>query len=155
MTLKHVFMLAVAALAAAFAWRYHDAEVVTRFLHPDTTKPKPIQFDNGTVRQYRIASQPDGVRQEAQLPVGSLRKCWKGAEVVYTNFSCPRGFKERPVAATVNVVSGQATTRPATREAGTPVKSSLHDALDLSQDPHLREKIIERAVESQGRPPGP
>jgi hypothetical protein len=112
---------------------------------------------NGTVRQYRSASQPDGVRQAAQLPAGSLRKCRKGSEVVYTNFTCPGGFKERPVAATVNVVPGQATTaRPASGEgSATPVKSRLHDALDLSQDPHLRQRIIERAVESQGKPPGP
>ena len=58
-----------------------------------TPTPKPIVFDNGTVRQYEPTPPP----AVPSLPNGVLRKCVRGGETTYTNVSCPAGYKERSV----------------------------------------------------------
>ncbi len=144
MVIRIIFLTAIIVLALSAAWS--KREQLEALLEPDRVV-KPIVFDNGTVRQYMPSASSD----QADLPAGTLRKCVSKGEVTYTNVPCPKGHKEKPVAGPpVNVVAGQvvqAAKQPAVNGAkGT---SALHDALDLSSDGQLKERIMERAIKGQ------
>ncbi len=128
------------------AWRYRHA--VNEWLTPPPP-PKPILFDNGTVRQYAPpASQPGGKAVVAALPPGVLRKCVRGSETSYTNLSCPPGFREKPVdGSRVSVVpAGERAAVPAAAAPPGQARKTLNDALDLSKDEQLRQRIMDRAI---------
>jgi len=134
--------IAVVLIALAAGWRYRGA--VTAWLTPEPP-PKPIVFDNGTVRDMGDpASAPPAA---AGLPAGALRKCTRGSETQYTNVACPPGFKEKPVSSDrVNVLpAGDA---PAAKPAAAPPGErprNVRDVLDPDAE-RLREKVIERAT---------
>jgi hypothetical protein len=149
MSLRFIFWLAIALIAAAAGWRYRDTITGAALGTPAAPK-KSFEFDNGTLRDIPVAV-PGA---PALKPPGTMRKCVRGYETTYTNFSCPAGFKERPMTAAdrVNVVPSTSATRPApTAGAEPPGISSLRDKFDISQDARLREKAMERAVDAQGR----
>lgn len=140
---KIIVVMVVLVLGSA-TWRYRNH--IAELTKPDHV-PKPIVFDNGTVRQYESASQAKGQASVQALPVGALRKCVRGNETSYTDVSCPPGFKEKPVDnSRVSVVSGGETAKQATTPALSNPRKTLRDALDLSDDEHLRDKAIDRAV---------
>jgi hypothetical protein len=93
--MQRIVWALVALFAAAAAWSYR-ADIAE--LAEDTPPAKPIVFDNGTVRQYEAASEPETALVPKPLPNGVLRKCVHGREATtYTNVPCPYGFKEKPV----------------------------------------------------------
>ncbi len=148
-------MIGVLVLFVASAgWRWRGD--IDAWLNPASPGvSKPIVFDNGTVREPPPpASQPFAARL-SQVP-GGLRKCVKGSQTSYTNFDCPAGFKERAVAADwVSVVDGRAggsarAAGPAS-SSGNSAQKRLHDALDLSHDPRLRERVMDRAIDAGSR----
>ena len=149
MTLRAIFWLALALIAASAAWRYRDA------LTGGTAPPppsKPFEFDNGTLREYA----PPASGGQAAAAAGTMRKCVRGNEVLYTNFACAAGYREKPIAADrVNVLPSVGAARPAVPPGAAPGVSAgpalLRDKLDLSQDARLREKAMERAVEAQSK----
>ena len=76
--------------------------------------------------------------QGQPLPLGTLRKCLRGAEVSYTNSFCPSGARELKLdRGTVNVL-------PPDPAAAARAKGP---AADPGQPPPtLRERAVERAV---------
>ena len=75
---------------------------------------------------------------------GDLRKCVNGQQVSYTNTECPPGHREQAVAAApVNVLPATPVSKPAQASSA---PSSLHQALDLTRDDKLRDRIMERAI---------
>lgn len=75
---------------------------------------------------------------------GDLRKCVNGQQVSYTNTECPPGHKEQAVAAApVTVLPATPVSKPAQPSSA---PSSLHQALDLTRDDTLRDRIMERAI---------
>lgn len=144
MVIRVIFFAAAIVLALSAAW---SKRVQLQALFEPEHAAKPIVFDNGTVRQYSPAS----ASEQADMPVGALRKCMNKGEVIYTNVPCPVGHKEKPVAGPpVNVVAGQAVQvvkQPAMD--GSKGASSLRDALDLSNDGQLKDRIMERAIKGQ------
>jgi hypothetical protein len=163
MNLKLLAWAAVLLIACSAVWSKREHPWVQALWSTVEPPPKPIQFDNGTVRQYaEPGSAATGT--QATAPPGAMRKCVRGTQVTYTNFSCPSGFKEREVGGPpVNVLAGQAPAKPAQSakaaaaadrggadpsQARSGAQATLHQALDLSADEKLRQKMIDRAVES-------
>ena len=151
MTLRMIFWFAMALIAASAAWRYRDA--LTGAVAPTQSAPrKAFEFDNGTLREYA----PPASGAQALTAAGTMRKCVRGNEVLYTHFACAAGYREKPIAADrVNVLPSVGAARPAALPGAAPGVSAgpalLRDKLDLSQDARLREKAMERAVEAQSK----
>lgn len=76
---------------------------------------------------------------------GGLRKCVKGQQVTYTNAECPPGHREQAVAGDVSVLPAPPVSKPAEEASSAP--SQLHQALGLTPDPKLKQKIMDRALE--------
>lgn len=144
MIIRIIAIAAAILLVLSAAW---SKRLQLQALFEPEHAAKPIVFDNGTVRQYSPAS----ATEQSVLPMGAMRKCMKKGEVIYTNVPCPVGHKEMTVSGPpVNVVAGQAV--PAVKQPSMNASkgtSALHDALDLSNDGHLKDKIMERAIKGQ------
>jgi hypothetical protein len=151
MSIRLYFTVAALLIALSAAWGKRQS--LQAFLAPPSPPAKAIQFDNGTVRDMGDASDAaSAVAARPQFAPGAMRKCFKGQQVTYTNVTCPTGFKEAPVAGPpVSVVPGLAAGKPASpadlAAAGGKGRSSLHDALDLSKDDQLRQRLMERAID--------
>ncbi|MFG6489322.1 hypothetical protein ACG04R_21745 [Roseateles sp. BYS78W] len=103
-----------------------------------------------------LAGAPRPAGEAAARPTsrsGALRKCVKSQQVAYTNVECPAGFKEQAVtAAPVNVVPATPVARGAEPQtSGSSAPSALHEALGLTRDDKLRDRITERAIEGATR----
>jgi hypothetical protein len=134
MSLKHVAVAFALLFLLAFTWRLAPSDWA-RSPGPAAGKPAtPIQFDNGTVRQYDSAASVAARNKGQPLPLGTLRKCQRGSETSYTNSFCPPGTRELKLdKGTVNVVETHPATSAATLSQGQP-------------QPTLRELAVERAV---------
>jgi hypothetical protein len=138
-TLARILIFVALLFSIAITWRYRNSDFVQGIVHPKTVKPLAIEFDNGTVRQYK---EPDdrARAKAAPRPVGSLRKCVKGAEVVYTNSFCPPGLKELELSnGTLTVVSGGAA-------APAPAKVAGPGHAPAQAEPTLAQRRIEQVV---------
>lgn len=145
--MRAVIFLLVVLLAASIGWRYRA--VFADWLQPEPP-PKPFVWDNGSVRDTPPASAPAPVQATAP-PVGAMRKCVKGSETTYTNFSCPPGFKEAAIKNDrVTVVAGTPVPKPEGAKQGE-ATSALHEALDLKRDDELKRRVMERAMNGAER----
>jgi hypothetical protein len=137
-TLARLLIFVAVLFAIAITWRYRNSDFIQGIVHPQSVKPLAIEFDNGTVRQT-IEPGDRALTKAAPKPVGSLRKCVKGAEVVYTNTFCPAGLKELELSnGTLTVVSGTAAPPPAKLEVPGPSPAQ--------GEPTLAQRRIERVV---------
>jgi hypothetical protein len=103
-TFKRLAITFALVFLALLAWRYRNSELIQSFINPEASKPKSIQFDNGTVRQYLTPAEIAATKPTTKPP-GELRKCKKGGATSYTNDLCPPGAKEYELTnGTINVV---------------------------------------------------
>jgi hypothetical protein len=147
--MRVVIWVVAILLVASAGWHYRESFAA---LSRSAPPPKPIVFDNGTVRQYQVAD-PASQAVAEPLPDGVMRKCVRRGETTYTNVSCPAGFKEKPVdGSRMTVVSGGDTPRPAAA-APSPAatRNALRDALDVGGDDRLRERAMDRVIDGNGR----
>ena len=137
MSLKHVAIAFAVLFLLAVTWRVAQSEW-GRGLGAEPEKPAaPIQFDNGTVRQYDSPASVAARSKSQPLPLGTLRKCQRGTEISYTNSFCPPGTRELKVdKGTLTVLTPDPTAAAA--KAAAPDKSQ--------PAPTLRELAVERAV---------
>lgn len=121
---------ALLLVAAAAVARYGDR--LSAWLTPPPP-PKPIVFDNGTVREAPVVSPRPLAGQ-----TGTLKRCEKNGTVTYTDQPCAPGAKARPVSGSVSVVDGfSAGVPPAPPTSG--AQQQLRRALDVD-GPALRER---------------
>lgn len=140
MSLKHVAIAFALVLLLAVTWRVAQSDW-GQGLGAQTAKPAaPIQFDNGTVRQYDSPASVAARSKGQPLPLGMLRKCQRGTEISYTNSFCPPGAKELKVdKGTLTVVAPDpAAAAAAAAKAAAPKQGQ--------PAPTLRELAVERAV---------
>ncbi len=142
MSLKNVSIGAAVLLLASIGWRYRNAPVITAWMSPDPPAAAKIEFDNGTVRDYSAASQPGQGNDSRNLGSGGVRKCKKGAEIIYTNEACPQGAKEHQMTGgTISVVPGHGQPKPATPSPmDAPRRATVYDAMDASEAPPRRQE---------------
>jgi hypothetical protein len=135
----------VIGAAALWSWRAHWLPL----LQVRPSQPARIEFDNGTVREPRVAD-PNA---PATLPAGQMRKCVGKRETLYSDRDCPPGYAEAKVdgAQRVSVLPSGGAPKPAAGPAGTlpangGAQTRLHEMLDVAPDPKLRDKMMERAT---------
>lgn len=146
--MKVILIAALLLMAIGAGWRHRA--VIHDGLEPTASRPKPLVFDNGTVRDVPApAARPTAALTRAD----GLRKCVRGSQTTYTNFDCPAGFKQKNVTTDrVTVLEAQAgRAAPASKPKAAGAQRRLQDALDLSADDKLRERMMERAVDAGSR----
>lgn len=147
MAIKAIFWVTLLALATAAGWHYRRAEWVQGWIHPRSAKPPAIKFDNGSVRDADASSQPTAMASQA-TPLGGIRKCRKGGQVVYTDGTCPPGAQEQPLRnGTVTIISGQAGTKSANAGEPAPQRATLRDVLDPPEEVSLKDKRMQKIVD--------
>ncbi len=93
----------------------------------------------------RAAGDGAAPKTASKFRAGELRKCVNGQQVSYSNVECPPGAREQAVAAApVTVVPGTPVSKPADASSAA---SPLHEALGITRDDKLREKIMQRQME--------
>lgn len=142
--MKKLLFVALAAIGLSIAW--NKRADLQRLVASPPPPPKAIQFDNGTVRQSGSASSPAPSATSSFQP-GVLRKCLKGHEVQYTNIGCPPGFKEAAVAGPPVTVLGSDAPRPAAAGSQASGRARLENALGLSTDKGLKDRIMQRQID--------
>ncbi len=81
-----------------------------------------------------------------------MRKCVRGDRVTYSNLTCPPGFRERTVSEDrVTVVPAIKATTSTPAPSGTSPHEKMREALDIQPDDKLRQRMIDRAVDSPPR----
>lgn len=148
MLLKSIFFAALALLGAGALFKLYQGGDLRAWLQGPPA-PKAFVFDNGSVRDTVVpASAPVG-KAVVLSPPGALRKCVRGDRVSYSNLTCPEGFREKPVAteglSVLPAAPTPARTAPADRA------SALREGQEPRPDDKLRQKMIDRAVEAEGR----
>jgi len=149
---RFLFLMIGVALVASSAWKYRNAEWVQKLTQVEDPAKADIKFDNGSVRDAtpasRMASSPivaNGQGHQNNAP-GVIKKCLRGKEVSYTDQACPSDAKVAPVTGG-NVTSVGGTKAKTERSSAIePGPKALRDALDLSGNQNLREKMMERVI---------
>jgi hypothetical protein len=138
MLLRALLTSLILLVALPLGWRLLQSPVVQAWWSPPPP-PRPIVFDNGSVREPRATS---GAGAQTVSP--GLKKCRQGERLLYTDGPCPPGSRPEAVGGTVNVVT---LPKPAAKPASAP--AGLPTARTLLQDPGptLREQHLERSVE--------
>ena len=148
--MKLIFLAFALLVASSAAWHYRG--VFSPQPDENSSKPKAIVFDNGTVRDYTPAAPASGASPIAQQAPGALRKCVKGTETVYTNFACPPKFKEKAVASDrVTVLTDQGVAAPSSRPATPEGRPVLREVLDGGADESAKDRVMQRALGTGSR----
>jgi hypothetical protein len=131
------------------AWRHRDDAWVQALWRPEAP-PKPVVFDNGSVRAAAQPMVPASAAAKGpdNLP-GQMKKCIKGKQVVYTDQPCEAGAKVASVSGGNVTVVPSIAPKPAAPAQGAQApsgRSTLHDALDLNGNDNIRDKMMERAI---------
>ncbi|WP_146219436.1 hypothetical protein [Sphaerotilus hippei] len=148
MLLKRLFLGSLLLILLAAGWRHRHAQWVQALLSPKDTRAVQIPFDNGSVRDVGPGPAPRPPARLSDVPIGGVRKCQKGGEVIYTDRACPRGGQEQPIRqGTVNVVAGQPRPAAESGQAAGPQPLIASPLIAPHLDgPGLRGRQIERAV---------
>ena len=147
-----LFLLVGIGIAASLAWKSRNAEWVQKLLQVDGPATVNIKFDNGSVRDTApaaaTASTPTRVKDQGSQnnAPGVIKKCLRGKEITYTDQVCPADAKVAPVTGGNVTVVGAPKAKVERSNTAEPGPKALRDALDLSSNENIREKMMERAV---------
>ena len=145
---RRVGIVLLAGVVGMTAWRHRDDAWVQALWRPEAP-PKPVVFDNGSVRDSAVRMPPQPKAEGPDNLPGQMKKCIKGKQVVYTELPCDAGAKVAAVTGGNVTVVPSDTPKPATQPQGAQAaagRSNLHDALDLNGNDNLRDKMMERAI---------
>lgn len=143
----HYALIGVAVLLLGTSgWKHRNDTWVQDLLRPSGAVQTTIRFDNGSVRD-KLSAATHAPNDASALNVpGKLKKCAGPQGVIYTDQICPPGSKAAPVnGGNVTVIDGTASKSEVAKPPGDAPKA-LRDALDLSGNNQLREKMVERAM---------
>ncbi len=146
MILRTVALTVAALLVGTLVWSHRAA--FTAALDSPASGRRPVVFDNGTVRapDVFVRATPTGI------PIGSMRKCTRQRDTLYTERECPQGYAEARVGGDnkVTIMSSVAPT-PSTpltvpETSSAPRRKTLYEVLDMQADPQLPERMMQRAI---------
>lgn len=158
MSLRHLLVALAVLLAAAIGWRsVGGLSGLQRAVTPEPPPAAPIVFDNGSTRSAAPGpSAPPAPRAAAARAAGGMTKCVRGSRTIYGDARCPDGWREVAVGGPpVNVLPATPVPGRAAADGAGPsmpggsARRTLHDALDLSHDPQLRQRMVDRAVDRE------
>ena len=144
-TLHYLLFGIAALLLGSTGWKHRNDAWLQDLLHTAAPAPPAIRFDNGSVRDTLppVAHNPNSNSNNALNTTGKLKKCAGPRGVVYTDQICPPGTAVAAVTGgNVTIVEGNAGTAKSPGDA----PKALRDALDVSGNNDLREKMLDRAV---------
>jgi hypothetical protein len=147
---RYVLMGIVILAMGRLAWQHKNDAWIQTLFRPDGPAKMVIQFDNGSVRD--AGTLPGGKPAESagntaqENTPGKLKKCLKGNEVIYTDNLCPVGTKVAAVDGGNVTVLGGSPPKPKVSGASHDGPKSLRDALDLSGNENIKDKMMERAI---------
>jgi hypothetical protein len=147
MALRTIFWVALVLIGVAAVFGGRGSRLLRDWLGSNApVEPRVIHFDNGSVRDPQPGTPAPATT--AIPKAGTLRKCLRAGETLYTNSTCPPGSRELYVEkGTVNVVEG-GLAKPAA-EAGAasePRRKTVRDVLDMSDSAEMKQKRIDRVV---------
>ena len=146
MILRALFKLLGLLLLLTLGWTIFKQPAVQAWIWPQQNAPKPLVFDNGTVRQMPEAASASGSQA---LPPGRMRRCQRGSDTRYTDQPCPPGFRELSVGGVVNVMNAPPVA--ASAASASAARKNLYDVLDLNGRDELMQKRVDRSVEQATR----
>lgn len=136
MLIKSVFGLALVLILAAVGWRHAGQSSNRTPAAAVLPIPAAISFD-GNASPTAPAARGPAVEEQAAGTVRGVRKCKKGATVIYTDQTCPKGMQD------LRVVERELTVLPSTPLPKT-VKSPLQP--DSAQEPSIRARQMDRVI---------
>ena len=147
MSIKIYFWGLIIAVLAAVGWRTLHTDAAQQWLHPQSTQPVVINFDN---QEPPSAGPPLRPGESAITPMPKaatgMHKCRKGNQVTYTDGDCPAGSKEQAVGGTVTVVPGQAVTPTSSSGSADKPRANVRDILLDPRDADLRDKRMDQII---------
>jgi hypothetical protein len=146
---RYVIVGLLVAVIGKVAWSHRDDDWIRKFLRTDGPAKIDIRFDNGSVRDAAvILGQPlstSSSRAVENTP-GKMKKCLRDREVLYTDQTCPAGTTVAAVNGGNVTVLGANKPKNEAQTTSQDRRTSLRDALDLSGNENIREKMMERAI---------
>lgn len=142
---RYVLVALVLVVLASTGWRHRNDTWVRGLLRPQGPAKTTIEFDNGSVRDTlpRVA---DDAADRNNLP-GQLKKCVRKSQVVYTDQPCPAGFSVALVSdGKVSILQSTSPPAGSAKAPSQDARKTLHDALDLTGNDNIKDKMMERAI---------
>ncbi len=135
-----VIVVLAAAAAAVWGWAWLGRR--------PTVLPEPVPVPGADIARP-FNEQPPLAGRPARLPPPAaparMRKCLRGAEVLYTDGNCPSGSVEKTVErGSLNVLPAVKPPRPPAASAGVP---TIRDDLLGREGGDLKAQQIERALQ--------
>jgi hypothetical protein len=130
-------------------WNHRNDAWVQGLVRPDGPAKLNIQFDNGSVRDVLPGGElPHGMASGStpEDAPGKLRKCLRGTKVIYTDQTCPTGMKAEAVTGGNVTVLESSTPKSTTQATPQEGRRTLRDALDVSGNDNIKDKMMERAI---------
>lgn len=155
----HLLILGVGvAMVAATAWRYRSAQWLQQLTQVDGPTQVNIKFDNGSVRDKPLGDNTEATanptpQRSQENALGKVKKCLRGKEVIYTDQPCALDAKAAPIQGGSFTVMESAAAKTQGTSSRQPGPKALRDALDISGDDKLRDKMMERVINRQNLPP--
>ncbi len=156
MIAKTLFWTLLLGLIASFAWHYHDAPLIQRWINPPpavVSEERSWRDDAAERAQTASRARGPSATSTTATAKGGLRKCRQGSTVVYTDDDCPAGTQELRVSGTVTVLKDQrklvddAKKISSGADATTGTVPAEGDKLQLTEDPVLRAKRMEQIID--------
>ncbi len=150
--IRFLLLLIGIVIFASITWKFRNAEWIQKLLQVDDPATVNIKFDNGSARDNppaaTIASAPARAQEQGSQnnAPGVIKKCLRGREITYTDQICPSDAKVAPVTGGNVTVVGTPKAKAERSNAAEPGPKALRDALDLSGNVNIREKMMDRAV---------
>ena len=147
---RYVLVGIVILAMGRLAWQHKNDAWIQTLFRPGGPAKVAIQFDNGSVRDAgtlsggKTAESAGDVAKE-NTP-GKLKKCLKGNDVIYTDKLCPAGTKVAAVDGGNVTVLGGSPSKPKDAGASHDGPKSLRDALDLSGNENIKDKMMDRVI---------
>ena len=146
MLIKSVFALAFLLILTAIGWRYagsdSDRRAALAAALPSVARPEgrpEVKTDGNGVTSSAVSPTASRSEVDAQAPgtLRGVRKCKKGASVIYTDQACPKGMQD------LRVVERELTVLP-----GNPAPKSVKSPLqpEPTNEPSLRGRQMERVI---------
>jgi hypothetical protein len=148
--MKFILIAVAVIVGATAAWRFRSE--ISNWVQDKSGTAKPFVFDNGSNKSQESVAATNGAPRQSATQPGAMKKCVRGEETTYTNFACPPGFNEKGVASDrLTVLTHQAVPAVSPQAASSAPKNGLKDALGMNQDDRLKDRMMDRAIESATR----
>jgi hypothetical protein len=149
-TLRYALAFCVVVILGRVAWSHRNDLWVQQLLETTAPAKADIKFDNGSVRDSSGRQAQGLVEPKAKgtiNTIGPVKKCVLGRDTIYTDQLCPTGSKVMDVTdGNVTVLQGDKPKIAVPPSSQQNAHQSLREALDLSRNDNIREKMMERAI---------